>query len=192
MNKTTTRSAGYWRYAILLAAVALCVAYFASLQAAYADGASDQANEHVASTLPALPSTKASGVTTDAAQAQDAVTASGVVSKRIVKDGIYEIRFTADKSFALGLADSAYANGVNVQLAKCDKSLGQRWAISWEKDGYYSVKSVASTKPIEAEGGKTALRTNVQTGANSGADEQRWAIVKSANLRVRLRRTEPT
>lgn len=104
-----------------------------------------------------------------------------VASERTVDNGIYEIRLASNQNYAVDLAGLSYNNGANIALYQANNTLAQRWAITWESDGYYSVKNVATGKALDVAGANQAARTNIQQYASNNSAAQRWAIVKNAN-----------
>ena len=102
-----------------------------------------------------------------------------VESKRVLKNGVYELRLTSAPSFVVDSASDRLVNGSNVELNKRDGSLSQRWFIYWNKKGYYTIHNVSTGKVIDVEGDSPAVRANVQSWATNGTDAQHWAISKN-------------
>lgn len=102
-------------------------------------------------------------------------------SAQTVANGIYELRLASNQGFAIDVSGQSWSNGANVQLWKSNSTLAQRWAITWEADGYYSVKSVASGKPLDVANANPAARANIQQYANNNTHAQRWAITRNTN-----------
>ena len=101
-----------------------------------------------------------------------------VASERTVADGAYELRMASKTSYAVEVAGASAENGANVQLGSRAEKQSQRWYVKWEKDGYYSLRNLASGKMLEVAGAGVAVRTNVCQGASDGSDAQRWAVQK--------------
>lgn len=98
-----------------------------------------------------------------------------------VEDGIYELRLAKSNSYGVDLAGQAVDNGANIHLYSANNTIAQRWAITREQDGYYTVKSVSSGKTVEVAGGAVAARSNVAQYADNGSEAQRWAIDKNSD-----------
>lgn len=104
-----------------------------------------------------------------------------VESERLLEDGVYEIALSASPDYVMDLSANSYNNSANIQLYKRNNTVAQRWAFTWESDGYYSVKNVSSAKPIDVTNGNYTARTNIQQYANNDTDAQRWAVQTNKN-----------
>ncbi len=100
------------------------------------------------------------------------------VSEKVIEEGVYEILFSLNESYALDLQNGDYGNGTNIQLYKRNNTVAQRWAFTWEADGYYSVKNVSTAKALDVAIGNPASRTNIWSHESNDTDAQRWAVQK--------------
>jgi len=104
-----------------------------------------------------------------------------VESKKVLKEGVYELRLASAPAYTIDSADDTLVNGTNVEVNKRDLSMSQRWFLNWNSKGYYTIHNVSTGKVIDVEGDSPAVRANVQSWAVNGTDAQHWAISKNGD-----------
>jgi chitinase len=112
--------------------------------------------------------------------------AGQVWSPTLNADGTYTLVNPAS-GLVLDVAGCGMANGTNVDIwangvGVCDGGAGQKWAISSNSDGTYTLVSSANSLALDVAGCGTTNNTNVQVWANgvgvcnNGAG-QKWQFV---------------
>ncbi|MBQ9021186.1 MAG: RICIN domain-containing protein [Eggerthellaceae bacterium] len=125
--------------------------------------------------------------TTSAAEAHaapasgtQAVTTEVALSDNVtpVKPGIYYIQSCIRKSFVLDVSGGSKSDRANVQIYHANSSDAQKWRVSVDANGTYSIRNVKSGKYLDVSGGTARNSQNVwqYTGNNSKA--QQWQIKK--------------
>lgn len=92
--------------------------------------------------------------------------------------GIYELRSMLKTSMCVDVAGGSNANGANIQLWAHSGSNAQKFYITEETSGQWSIKSVSSGKYIDVKGGASAVGTNVQQYADNDSRSQRWKLTQ--------------
>ena len=93
-----------------------------------------------------------------------------------MEDGVYEITSAGNKSYVLDVEGASSKNFANVQLYKRNNTDAQRWGIVWNKEGYYSVFSIASGKDLDVGGASVIAGANVAQYTYNKTIAQRWAL----------------
>lgn len=92
--------------------------------------------------------------------------------------GTYEIRSMLKTSMCVDVAGGSNANGANVQLWSHNGANSQKFYITEESSGQWSIMSVSSDKYIDVKGGGTAVGTNVQQYSDNDSRSQRWKVTE--------------
>lgn len=94
-----------------------------------------------------------------------------------IPDGVYFIRPKAAKNKSIDLDAGSQNNGAKIQLwDTINSSNGQRYRFTRDNDGFYTISSLASNKPISIQGALREGAKIVQTG-NSNQCSSKWAII---------------
>lgn len=96
--------------------------------------------------------------------------------KKSIKDGVYKICTVLDKNKVLDISKGSTASGANVQIWNDSNVLQQKFIITADQDGYYSIRSLKSRKVLDVSGGETEKYTNVQQWESNSTDAQKWII----------------
>jgi hypothetical protein len=108
----------------------------------------------------------------------------GIVSERIVDNGIYTLTSALSGGFVVDIAGSSNANGIQLQLWKrnAPDTMNQMFEIMWQgDDGFYSIRPVCSAKAVDVAGGGVVATTPLLQYEKHSADNQRWALVKNGD-----------
>lgn len=92
--------------------------------------------------------------------------------------GTYEIRSMLKTSMCVDVAGASDANGANIQLWNHNGSNAQKFYITEESSGQWSIKSVSSGKYVDVKNGASAVGTNVQQYRDNDTRSQRWKVTQ--------------
>lgn len=98
-----------------------------------------------------------------------------------VKPGVYYIQSALPGRYMLDVAGASEASGANVQIYTSNKTAAQRWRVSLEDDGTYTICNVASGRYLDVSGGAATSGANVQQWKGNGSAAQRWRMKKSGS-----------
>ena len=104
-----------------------------------------------------------------------------VKSERILKNGMYRISFAASSNSVLEVSGGSHAAGANIQMFKWNGTAAQKWMITWNKGGYYTITNAGSGLPLAISSGGYAYRSNIWQAKSSSSGMQRWAITQNAD-----------
>ena len=91
---------------------------------------------------------------------------------------LYEIRsMLIPKSLTLDIYKSNPANGANLQVYGVNHTNNQKFYITEEETGKYSIRCFHSGKYIDVAGGLAVSGTNVQAWEDNDTRAQRWNII---------------
>lgn len=104
-----------------------------------------------------------------------------VPSTRTIADGCYTIAASQSSDQKLDVAYADLNAGANVQLYENNNTAGQKFWISYNSDGYYSITSILSGKALEVAYANVVPTSNVRMWTSNGSAAQRWAIAVNAD-----------
>ena len=106
-----------------------------------------------------------------------------------VVDGDYEIISALTDNMAIDISGGAATanDGTNIQLYERNGTDAQKWNISKNTDGTYSIINPTTGKALDVWGGKSVSGTNVQLFSYNGTCAQRWQIEKESSGRYVIR-----
>ena len=90
--------------------------------------------------------------------------------------GIYVIQPASSATRVLDVADGAPVDGANVRLWPSNMAGAQRFAVSVDALGYYTIRCVGTDRVLDVEGASTAPGTNVHQYAANGSRAQQWSL----------------
>ena len=95
-----------------------------------------------------------------------------------ISEGDYVIVSSLSKLKVIDISGGAYIakNGTNIQLYDKNGTEAQRWRISRNSDGTYSIINPTTGKSLDVAGGRTEDGTNIQLYDSNGTCAQRWWI----------------
>jgi hypothetical protein len=100
---------------------------------------------------------------------------------RLLKDGMYLIRNAQDSNQVLDVANASSANCANIQTYTYNKTAAQKWNITYNWDGTYTIANIKSNKSLDVANGNSASGANVQQYDKNSSKAQKWKIVDNAN-----------
>ena len=104
-----------------------------------------------------------------------------VTGSKTVDDGIYSISMSANRSAVLDVAAGSTSSGANIQIYTSNSTAAQKFRISYDGEGFYTVSSLRSGLPLEAADGNLVNKTNVRQAAPTSSAAQKWAISKNSD-----------
>ena len=97
--------------------------------------------------------------------------------KPAVEAGEYVIKSALSQRSVLDVAGGSQNDCANVQLYSYNGSAAQKWSVTFDDDGYATIKNVGSGKVLDAQYGNSSSGTNVWQYAGSDANKaQKWRI----------------
>ena len=96
-----------------------------------------------------------------------------------ITEGDYVIRSALRADAVVDVYAGSSANGANIQLYSNNGSGAQKWKISKESDGSYTIRNIATGNSLDVEGGRIRNGTNVQSYSYNGSCAQKWHIVQN-------------
>ncbi len=103
-------------------------------------------------------------------------------SSQTLPNGWYYIKNINAQKY-LQVKDNAGGNGVNVEIGTGTGVKGQKWYLSNQGDGYFTLKN-GNGYMLDIQYGAKEDGTNVQTYSANGADAQKFKVVKTSEANV--------
>lgn len=94
----------------------------------------------------------------------------------LLSSGTYAIKHSANSSLAIDVKAAGTANGTNIQLYAWNNTGAQKWKITYNSDGTYTVLNAANGKALDVTSAKAVSGTNVQLYTSNNTKAQRWYI----------------
>jgi hypothetical protein len=96
-----------------------------------------------------------------------------------MEPGCYVI--SAATGLALDVACGSSDNGANVWLYAKNNSGAQKWNLTLDAEGYFTIANAASKKALDIANGSTAEGANVWQWGVNGTAAQKWRLVPSGD-----------
>ena len=93
--------------------------------------------------------------------------------------GVYHIQTSLSGTYMLDLYGASKKDGANVQIYQWNSTDAQRWNISKNSDGTYTIKNMSSGKVLDVAGAIMADGTNVQQYKSNSSAAQKWTFEKN-------------
>ncbi len=103
-------------------------------------------------------------------------------SSQTLPNGWYYIKNINAQKY-LQVKDNAGGNGVNVEIGTGTGVKGQKWYLSNQGDGYFTLKN-GNGYMLDIQYGAKEDGVNVQTYSANGADAQKFKVVKTSEANV--------
>ena len=101
------------------------------------------------------------------------------IESNYIPNGTYT--FLTDAGKALDVSGGKGEVGDNVQIWNDNNTNAQKWSISREKDGFYTIKNIISGKALDVEGGSHNFGANVHLWRINNTCAQKWGIIKKGD-----------
>ena len=96
------------------------------------------------------------------------------------QNGTYSLVTPSSK--ALDITNGNLSNGTKLQIWNKNNSPAQRWQITRQLDGFYTIYNPASSKYLDVKNGRIATGTAIQIYTGNKSCAQRWSIVGANNV----------
>jgi 5-hydroxyisourate hydrolase-like protein (transthyretin family) len=93
-----------------------------------------------------------------------------------IKGGVYTIASSIDAARVLDVATGSYDSRANIQLYGSNGTSAQKFIVSEDGTGYYTIRNFISRKVLDVAGGSKADGANVQQYQANGTAAQKWKI----------------
>ena len=107
------------------------------------------------------------------------IDALAIKHQSAIPEGNYYIASCLNEVKNLDVAAASKANGAKVQLYQLNMTAAQQWNVSYDSDGYATIKNIASGKVLDVASASTSNGTKVQQYAANDSRAQKWVIVPS-------------
>ena len=98
-----------------------------------------------------------------------------------IAPGDYLIRSMINSGFVLDVAGGSKSNSANVQIYSYNKTAAQKWRVTYDADGYYSIMNIGSGKLLDLSGARVANGSNIHQYTKNGTNAQKWIVLKSGS-----------
>lgn len=93
-----------------------------------------------------------------------------------VPNGTYIIQMAISPKSVLDVASGSLANGANVRIYGSNNSGAQKWNVTKNSDGTYTIINAQSGKALDVKNGSASSGANVQQYASNKSAAQKWKI----------------
>ena len=101
--------------------------------------------------------------------------------KQTIKDGIYKIGTAINSSQVFDITDGSLDNGKQIQLWGSWEATQQNFEITYNGDGYYTIKSKLSNKVLAVDNANVKNGTKIIQQDEQGTDQEKWIIKDEEN-----------
>lgn len=112
---------------------------------------------------------------------------SNNVDNNVVEDGIYRIKSALDTKKVLDVTNASMEAMANVQLWENNNSDAQKWQITKNTYGFYTIKCIMSNKVLDVAGANYANETNIQQYDENNNDAQKWKIERMSGAYYKIK-----
>ena len=107
--------------------------------------------------------------------------AEEIESKSIINNGEYTIKSSTNEGSVIDVNNESQSSGAYMQMNYFNNSYSQRFEVTYESDGYYTIKNKKSNKVLDIKGGNKKEGTIVQQYEKNNTDSQKWIIRDEEN-----------
>ena len=98
-----------------------------------------------------------------------------------IQDGIYKIGTAINSSQVFDITDGSLDNGKQIQLWGNWEATQQNFEITYNGDGYYTIKSKLSNKVLAVDNVNVKNGTTIIQQDEQGTDQEKWIIKDEGN-----------
>ena len=98
--------------------------------------------------------------------------------------GTYEIRSMLSTSMCVDVSGGSGVKGANVQLYHANGTNAQKFNITEETSGHWSIQAIVSKLYLDVNGGSAEAGTNVQQWSDNDTRAQRWSATSYGTTTV--------
>lgn len=96
-------------------------------------------------------------------------------------DGVYEIDVASNGQYCTDASNNGKSTGTNVQICSANNTSAQRYYLSKDADGFYTISCLGSGLVFDVANGGMTLNSNVQLCVSNNTDAQKWSIQSLGN-----------
>ena len=98
-----------------------------------------------------------------------------------LKNGIYRINAIINAKPAFDITNGSYLDGAQIQLWDYLEAEQQKFEITFQKDGYYRIRSAYTGKVLAVSDSKVTNGTTIIQKTEEGLDSEKWIIQDEGN-----------
>lgn len=98
-----------------------------------------------------------------------------------IKNGVYTIETALNSGKVLDIEKAKCDNWANLQLWYKNNSRAQKFRVTYNKNGYYTIKALCSNKFLEVVESNKDNSSNVAQNKRNNAESQQWYIIPTTN-----------
>ena len=102
-----------------------------------------------------------------------------IIPEKTISDGTYKITMASNENYVIDISAASKENKANVQIWKYANVLQQKYKITYNGDGYYTIQNINSKKVLDVANGSAVSGVNVWQYESNGTDAQKWIIRKN-------------
>lgn len=95
---------------------------------------------------------------------------------QVLANGVYKIYTSANTSKAIEVENDSTADGAYIQLWSDNGTKAQRFTLTWDGAGFYTVTNVESGKVLDVPYASLDSGTDIWQWASNDSDAQKWRI----------------
>lgn len=100
-----------------------------------------------------------------------------IKKKYCILDGVYIIASTLDSKKVLDISEASRENGAKLHLWERNNSNAQKFKVTYNKDGYYTIEALCSGKLIDCPRASKKIGTKLWQYEKNNTNAQKWFIV---------------
>lgn len=98
-----------------------------------------------------------------------------------ISNGTYKLASAINNNYVWDISGGSAASGANLQLYQDNGTNAQRFKITYNSDGYYTITNINSGKAIDCYNADSADGTNIWQYDSNNTAAQRWKIESAGN-----------
>ena len=108
-------------------------------------------------------------------------------ARRTMPDGPFTIAAYDDTSKVIDIEGGSFDKRANARLYKSNKTNAQKFYLTYQGSGWYTIKNARSNLVLDVAGGKAVKRTNVQQYKINGTQAQKWSFISEGDGAYRIK-----
>lgn len=104
-----------------------------------------------------------------------------VETEQTLSDGIFMIASALDDNMRIDVNRGAYGDGINVQLWSANTTNSQKFEVTYEGDGVYTLTALCSGMRLDVNGASKEIGANIQQWTANDSSAQRFRIRSVGN-----------
>ena len=104
----------------------------------------------------------------------------------VIANGIYLIQISSNRKQVIDVSSGSRKSGANIQTWESNNTGAQKWNITRNSDGTYSIVNAKSKKYLDVLNGSGTAGANVQQWDGNGSNAQKWKITYTGKGEFRI------